>query len=133
MYLACFKILTEFVEKERPDIGLGSIDEYYIGWKPTKVDRKVIGTQFADEQEIRALYDWWKTGRKAEHDACEHLLDGVDRSFDRCFVDRPDGLVEYVSDPDPRWDAYLAEDRRLDEKDEEMLTRLMKVRGWLWT
>jgi hypothetical protein len=144
MYLACFKLLQDFVEQEDPTIGLRGeeayrgkpTDEFYVSdeeWN--KYHKPSIDHQLANEREVRVLYDWWKTGRKQEFEALDKILDGYHRSFDDMFKpcsDKP-GLFEYVPDPDPRWEAWKAEHDRLEAKDEEMLQRLMKVRQTLWT
>lgn len=53
MWVACFHLLCEYVEKENP---FGFID-----WDSDPGHRRA-----ADE--IVALYFWWKEGRQAEHD-----------------------------------------------------------------
>jgi hypothetical protein len=109
MYLACFKLLTEFVELEDPTVGLrtevdyrGDLDEKE--W--LEFHRPSIIPQLEREVEVRALYNWWKAARKQEWDACYALKRGTE---------------------------MYDEMNRLEEKDEEMLMRLMKVRRSLWT
>jgi len=144
MYLACFKLLEEFVETEDPTVGLRTeadyrgnpSDEFYVQddeWN--KYHKPAIDYQLANEREVRALYDWWKTGRKQEHDALDKILEGRHRNFEDMFKpceDKP-GFHEYVADESPEWKAWVAEHDRLEAKDEEMLQRLMKVRQTLWT
>jgi hypothetical protein len=137
MYLACFKILMEFVEGEDPGIGLRSEQEYRgdLGDEEWAQHRPCILEQLERDNEIRALYDWWKTGRKQEQDACTKLLDGYDFRLRNAFKPVPDSdLLEYIPPAkDPRWEAWKVEHDRLEAKDEEMLARLMKVRQALWT
>ena len=112
MYLACFKLLTEFVELEDPTVGQRTLDDYR--GEPGVIDdaeweqyhKPSIVPQLEREVEVRALYDWWKTTRKQEWDACYAMKSGQ-----------------------PMYDEM----DRLEEKDEEMLMRLMKVRRTLWT
>ena len=77
--------------------------------------------QIEDEGEIRALYVWWTKIRPLEKKRHEEMLpeDWYLRK------DEPD-----VADAFKRW---MDEDDRLVAKDDEMLMRLMKVRGRLWT
>lgn len=110
MYLACFKLLTEFVELEDPTVGQRTEADYRGDLDETEwleFHRPSIIPQLEREVEVRALYDWWKTGRKQEWDACYAASN----------------LKE------TKWDEFT----RLEEKDEEMLMRLMKVRRSLWT
>jgi hypothetical protein len=115
MYLACFKILVEFVEQEDPTVGLrteadyrGNPDsEYYIpDDEYNKYHKPAIDHQLETEREVRALYDWWKVTRDQEWTACYAMSRGKN---------------------------MYAEMDRLEAKDEEMLMRLMKVRQCLWT
>ena len=98
MWIACFALLVDYVEKENPF--------EFINWESDDGHSNAA-------KEIRALYEWWKTGRKTEHDAHRAMP-----------VDNYRG---------PSWDAWCAENDRLEAKDEEMLDRLMKIRGYLWT
>ena len=111
MYLACFKILTEFVEQEDPQVGLRSEADYRgdlseNDWQ--QYYRSSVLKQIEIEKEVRALYDWWKTGRALAHARAGDIRK---RNFD----------------------DWCAEMTRLDDQDEEMLLRLMKVRRSLWT
>lgn len=131
MYLACFKLLCDFVEQEDPGIGLRTLADYgIIAGSP---EEDAIQSQLVSEREIRAIYDWWKTTRNQEKEACERLLDGVDLSWKKMWKKCEDGNYEFVRTEDPRWDRYSAEHDRLEAKDEEMLMRLMAVRRKLWT
>jgi len=91
MLFACFKLLVDYVEKEKP------FDHFDYDWSEESRKRG---------DEIKALYDWWKTERAAEHKAVEKLEDRFER------VER-------------RW--------ALEEKDDQMLRRLIEIRRHLWT
>lgn len=141
MYLACFKLLEEFVELEDPEIGTRTEKDYRGDPEVIPEDEWIkyhkpsIDDQLEGDREIRALYDWWKTGRKQEHDACDKILDGYSKDFDDIFKPIPEkpGFLEYIQDHSPQWEAWKLEHDRLEAKDEEMLQRLMKVRQRLWT
>jgi len=66
MYLACFKLLVDYVEHEDPRCGLVDIraKETVDEW-----DREALECQYEREKEIRALYDWWTKERKLDQDA----------------------------------------------------------------
>lgn len=120
--LAAFKLLVDYVEQEQPF--------ERIEWDWSEPHRLA-------EQEIRELYRWWKTGRREEHEACDALVQGVGWTMQTKPL--PDGSVEYlgrtydVPDGAERWAAYAKRSEELDEKDNEMLRRLIAVRGYLWT
>lgn len=59
-------------------------------------------------KEIKALYVWWTKGRKKAVDALDKLSE-------------------------KNYPKYVKQVDRLEEKDDEMLLRLMKVRKFLWT
>ena len=110
MYLACFKLLTEFVELEDPTVGQRSMEDYRGDLTQQEFDdfyKPTVAPQLEREVEVRALYDWWKTTRKQEWDAC-YASSNLKETW---------------------WEEFT----RLEEKDEEMLMRLMKVRRTLWT
>lgn len=65
MFLACFKILEDFVEKEDPDVGLRKPEDYSV-----VDDDGSLARQLEWEREIRALYIWWTEDRPRA------LLDG---------------------------------------------------------
>lgn len=78
MLFACFKILSDFMEREYP----GCVDWEY------DEDHRVC------HKEMKELYHWWK-------------------------VERPNYVRETSDFP--------------NEKDQEMLKRLIEIRGMLWT
>lgn len=122
LYLACFKLLTDFVEKESPDVGKLSVEDYTKGWAaPSDAELEIITKQVAGEKEIRALYEWWNVERPAEKKRVNSMLEeSAGKS-----PDDPDRLAAS--------DAWWQADRELDAKDDEMLLRLIKVRGRMWT
>ncbi len=85
---AMFAVLVDFVEKEDP---LGTID-----WDDDKDSAHA-------RDEFMELYNWWKSGRKTEHDALY--------------------ATEFT------WQEMEA----LDARDDEQMARLVKIRGYLWT
>ena len=103
---ANFAILTDFVEKEYPG---------FVDWDYNEASK-------ANKTEFLALYNWWKTGRKEEHDEVNRL---------------PEPSSGYVLQPGVnkiRIHVNLADALdALDKKDNEMLRRLIAIRGVLWT
>lgn len=104
MLLACFKILVQFVEQEN-DFETFGVD------RPADPEddpswAKAVAEQMAVERELLALYYWWTVERKQEADAA------------------------FVSTKSPeKWKSIIA----LNEKDQQQLEKLIKLRGNLWT
>lgn len=128
MYLACFALLIDFVEKEDLTVGLRTMKEYCSNDMWNKEDRKVhmqnVRSQLKVEKEIRFLYNWWKTERKKEHDEVEKIL--YDHHFGK-------DIKLIINDPSPKFKEWCKRTTELEEKDVKMLNRLMKVRQSLWT
>jgi len=137
MYLACFKILRDFVEKESPEVGTTKYSDYVTDpehheWYPG--EKESLDIQMAEEKEIKDLYDWWTKGRAIEQESADKMLDGFDHSFKFNPIEGSDLLeLDMSYADDPRWQAWSKEYRRLEEKDDEMFDRLMKIRQRLWT
>lgn len=106
MYLACFAILVDYVEKEK---GLEVID-----WSWNE-DHAEAG------RTIKELYDWWKTGRSVEHEAVDQIGE-----------DLPGNGWEKMSHG-PEWEQFSKLVQELEEKDKTQLNRLIAIRGALWT
>ena len=65
--------------------------------------------------EIKELYEWWMTGREKDHEKINEYLGDKDGFRLSKFLDYGETIT------------------RLENKDNEMLDRLMKVRESLWT
>jgi hypothetical protein len=92
----------------------------------------------AAKKEILEIYNWWVKGRKEEHDALDKMSDDAyqhtsfklepskdhPKMFDMVTANRPSSDV--VED---LWNRESA----LEEKDKEMMIRLIKVSGFMWT
>lgn len=123
LLLANFNILVDYIENERP----GDIIDW--GYCPESM---------ATWDEINELYNWWKTGRKLEHQACDALLHNMNFDWDSWWEPHPTNpnlmsMKELEPEVRTKFDLYGAESDRLEKKDEEMLIRLIKVRMHLWT
>lgn len=116
MYLACFAILVEFCEKELP-----YSNTCYLS-----------SDEWANAHgEMLLLYDWWKRGRAAEHDEVTAMFAKLDKMR---FEKLGDGYSRLLPPTDQvAHDAWFKREHELEEKDEEMLARLLKVRDFMWT
>jgi hypothetical protein len=91
--------------------------------------------------EIKDIYRWWNVDRKREHDVYEKLLDRISASTFEHQENKGWNKIKgtggeskpilSVSDEDFEKCRKMADD--LETKDEEMLIRLIKIRGYLWT
>lgn len=117
-------ILKEYVEKE----------SHQTDWDYDEHFRRL-------KKEMDEILLWWDHGRKIEHDAYDDLLT-KSYGFKDCVVfqkaadPRLEAMV-FTRRGDPEWEedcrrCQEAEDR-LDDRDEEMLIRLIKIRGTLWS
>ena len=113
---ANFLILKNFVEKEKPF--------NHIDWDYDDEYRKL-------GQEIKDLYDWWTVERAKEHAALAAEWNKLDLSWHTEPTEN--GLYHrMVWTGDDTKDLHQREEE-LQEKDTEMLIRLMKIRRSLWT
>ena len=103
---ANFALLVAFVEKEYPG---------HVDW-----DYEDNGTRAARD-EFMALYKWWTIERKIERDACDAILATI-----------YNGPLGAPVPPEEAAKAQAAEEA-IEARDDEMLRRLLAVRGALWT
>jgi len=91
----------------------------------------------AAKKEMLAIYNWWTKGRAEEHKKEDELLEAA---YPSPMVFEPipgSGMARLKNDETPelriiRDQCRVMEDA-LEAKDEEMLIRLIKVRGYMWT
>jgi hypothetical protein len=106
MIHACFQLLVEYVEFEKPDKWWGWTDE-----EPVWV-------------EIKDLYDWWKNRRPKRRSPIDDIYKSGPPIADATGVcmSYEDALKKSM-DLEKEW----------DREDNEMLARLVKIREDLWT
>lgn len=115
---AAFVCLRDFVENEHPEDPAAS-------WTLEEIEADdLLKGQKERYDEVMALYNWWMKGRLDE-DAEEDRLHAAFREV----RDRP-RTDEAFQETSEAWTKY-----RLwrQEREDEMLLRLVKVRGSLWT
>lgn len=117
-------ILKEFVEKE----------SYQINWDGDPEHAAV-------KKEMDAILDWWNRGRKEEHDAYDALLTKA-YGFENCMIFEPTedphlARMKFTREGNPEWEADCQKcqeaEEALGKKDEEMMIRLIKIRGCMWS
>ncbi len=111
---ACFKLFEEFYKTEYPGP---------VKWEP-KVSR-----------EIEALHAWWKRGRREVQKRAERLS----RAGRFVETKAPIGRNRRTWTWRSSWRSpvakrkWMAAWRKVEEQDQKMLLRLMKIRERLWT
>jgi len=116
MLQACFLLLVEYVECEKPF--------ELLDWNADEKHKEVAA-------EINDLYNWWKTGRAAKHAALVKEWDSLPPEETSRFVPVEDGGFT-IHIPDSHRALNRKEDE-LVEEDDRNLQRLIKIRGFLWT
>ncbi len=117
MYLACFKILVDFCEKEMPHSHTCYLE----------------GDNWAQAHgELLTIYDWWKRGRAIEHAEVSEMFKKLDPLRWEKVVNSDYSRILPPVDRAAH-DAWIKREHELEAKDEEMLARLLKVRGYMWT
>jgi hypothetical protein len=135
-------ILVDFIEKEKAFEG-------HVDWRSAEEVRSAGETEndpggdasrnahSVAKKEILEIYKWWKTGRKEEHDALEAAYDRAHENTTHKFVPcKPEGYSKMVITNSPSKEAVEGlwrQKEALEQKDEDMMIRLVKVRGYMWT
>jgi hypothetical protein len=114
---ANFALLKIHMEQEKPgDVTAWDYDDYYRGiWK-----------------EINELYNWWIKGRAEEHERL-HNMPMPEMKFEPIPNTTCLRLAEGTEEEQGMVKNYADFSKQLEDKDEEMLIRLIKIRGHLWT
>ena len=89
-------------------------------------------------RELREIYLWWTQDRKIEHDEFKRRSHDAYRDFQFTFIPLPGGVLRMdLSDETPERrrerNDIEAEEDRLRQKDTDMMIRLIRVRGAMWT
>lgn len=130
MFHACFQLLTDYIELEKPD------EVFDLKHSQNKDTWK----------EIFYLYRWWTVERpkRKKFDIAEPLtkeeceLYKLDDFFDIYtlnyeFKDLPPFIARKIKNFQAKCDKWCAQQDKYDIEDQEHLERLIKVRSHLWT
>lgn len=116
MLFALFNLLGEYLNKEKPH----DLTQWYSRDKIESDEG--MKTQQASLDEARAIHHWWISERDNQIDERNHLQHL---------------WYEAKKDKDPQREIYWTKlkelDAKLEDKDDEMVVRLMKIRRTLWT
>jgi hypothetical protein len=134
-------ILVGFVEEEKAfDCHVdwrSAAEQAAVGEKPDDGMDANRDAHAAAKKEMLEIYRWWTQDRKIEHDRYDALLSSA---YARPFVFEPIGngmsrLKEETLTKEEeglRAQCYPMEEA-LEAKDEDMMIRLIKIRGYMWT
>jgi hypothetical protein len=120
MLLACFQLLVDFVEQEKPQKHTD-----YVHDKNQRLQWK----------EIQALYKYWKKDRPAE----EKQIKKVRSKWSRSRKTRMEPVLEnnlirevVLHDDRKAWNQLRKLEDRFEKKENEMLSGLINIRKHLW-
>ena len=119
MLYACFQLLVDFIEKEKPQ---------------TIVDYKHEPTQRKEWQEMQALYHYWKKDRPKLQRKVDRLLAHWSRKHKTKWVPLKNGNYEYVvvKTDNKAWKLPHQAEDQFEKQEDEMLLRLINIRRRLW-
>ena len=134
-------LLRDFIEKEHAfdcHVDWRSAEELAAaGEKEQDGNEACRDAHAAAKKEMLAIYDWWMEGRPAEHKKYDDLLTSA---YSDPLIETPvPGTslikIELVETPELRElrDQCMEMEAELEDRDEEMMIRLIKIRNWMWT
>lgn len=119
LVFACFNILTKFAEEY--ELGRDKELQESID-KSDNEDEKTMLQDCLDRNKIIVeLHQYWTIDRKVEF-----------KKRDRALTDWHDNKEEDEANGRPRWDLLKKLEDEFDQKEEEMLIKLIKIRKSLW-
>lgn len=118
MLYGLMKLLVDYVDGEKPF--------EHIDWEDDEAHRNA-------KKEIVAIYDWWKN--------YDTRMKEIDVALDNWYVSRGGDHKEFLdffnSESTPESEQLFDHHEKLEEallkEEEEMMVRLVKIRGFLWT
>ena len=118
-----------------------NILKLYVEKEADRIDWQSDPGHATARGEMEVIYQWWMKGRKLAHDDYDALMTKA-YGFGDCTVleDTEDPKLKslrFTKRGDPLWEedcnnCHKAE-AALEAKDEEMMIRLIKIRGYLWS
>lgn len=139
MLHGCFALLCRYVEKEHD--GVDSLAEWAAKLQTAPDKNAPEGWQEAQgtrEAEVVALYRWWKDGKpadQAEYDRMLHHLYSdpwetyTNDDGQKVFGSR----LKYQEGDKEMRDSMWELEAKMQEDEQQMLKRLIDIRGGLWT
>jgi hypothetical protein len=137
MFYAMFKLFQDFMETEY-EHGFVDWDANYTAENfPDEASQAWVADARKRHQEMKDIYTWWKTDRFEENKLLDELLmAGYSGEGEPKFIEREGKTFMEFDAPD---DIVLVRDIHriyeevLEEKEQQMLHRLIDIRHTLWT
>lgn len=117
---ACFQVLVDFIEKERP--------QTIVDFEHDRKHRKMW-------KEMRALYRYWKVERPLMGRRVEKALRRWARDYRYELVPQPGGrgsAMVVTKNNEQAWTRLRRLEERFDQTEDGMLRRLVNIRRHLW-
>jgi hypothetical protein len=120
MLYGMMALLVEFIEKEKP--------EEIVEWDSASDHAHA-------RDEFKAIYGWWKNYPKFQNEISDLLSKWHDCKFGK---DYSHDWIKKLNIPDTKeakrlFDNLNIAEQRLEEEEQDMLMRLVKIRHFLWT
>ena len=119
MLYAMFNLLGEYLKEEPYDL----IKDYTLEQINADAGMKI---QHECLQEAKDIYQWWRVGRKEEQKIYDDLLA-------RWCDLRKDKISRDNGEADQMFKILKSAENGIEEKTDEMIARLIKIRRNLWT
>ena len=120
MLYACFQLLADFIEQERPD---------------TIVDYNHDELHRREWKELKALHRYWKVERPREERANQKALGFWAKHHKIRWIPSPDGqesTMEVVKSNAAAWRRLDRLESQFARRENAMFQRLIKARHFLW-
>jgi hypothetical protein len=118
---ACFQILVDFIEKEKP--------QRIVDYKHDKEQKK-------QWKELQTLYRYWKIDRPRLEKEMDRALEKSSKKNKMEFGPSKDGgltgEVIFITKDKKARNLYWRLEDKIGQKDDEMLQRLINIRHHLW-
>jgi hypothetical protein len=114
MLFALFNLLNRFVEKE--------LDSFYCPSEEEVIKDPYLQTQRDHYFEIKNIHYWWNVERKED----AKLQDQMQHEW---WLAKKNRSADY----EDKWNLLTEAKQKFDDKEDEMIARLMKIRRTLWT
>lgn len=139
LLFANMAILVDFVEKEQAfnsHVSWESAEE--AGINENDCSASIYNAHAFAKKEMLEIYTWWKKERREERDAVDWMYDEAYKDDKIEFEPISNGYFKLKDQPETELQKQLKTwiyeyDNYLDKKDDEMMIRLINVRGYMWT
>lgn len=139
LFLACFKLLEQFIEQEDPETGLLTVEQYGgLHGVGREDEDELLLAQISEEKQLREIYNWWKYQRPLDWLSLEGMRERYYANYREGTLLLERDLNQYfnrIETPEEELAfKYLINlETKLEQNDDEMLMKLIKLRRRLWS